>query len=271
MNLDRDELINFAFDELDDSQAQVLAARLLQDKSAGQEINELKLLKGDLKELRNSVPELQFSAERLKLAIEAAGKPKAPWYSKLWPGIMVPVAGVACFVLAATVLNTRPSSEPKVVLNMPQTKPIEDLNVAFNTPDINAPEAVVGNLNKPAPPTIMTDTDSATTVREDRSVARVNVKKVRPAGKRTRNSDVVASLRTNNRSRVAESTRVTEPRDRASLQPTVADTAETTVASLSASKPEETTIVIIQPGVDAGNGSSTATEVTNPTHVVIGG
>ena len=66
-----DELLNLAFGELSDRDSQALEAKLLSDSVAQKELDFFRNLRSDMIAIRDDIPEMQFSKERLRQAISA--------------------------------------------------------------------------------------------------------------------------------------------------------------------------------------------------------
>ncbi len=123
---DEDRLIQFAFGELDEREARQIEERLAHDAEAAALVAEFQSLRQDFRGLE-PIPPTQFSADRLRHAIEAAGTPVVrPHWLRL-TGWAVPVAAFAVGLLVMKSLQggapqPRIITSPTVATQVPAPK-----------------------------------------------------------------------------------------------------------------------------------------------------
>ncbi len=273
-----DELLNLAFGEMSDRDSQAFEARLLGDASAQKELDLLRTLRSDLTAIRDDIPEMQFSKERLREAILSSGtkpvaRPSFPWLNwVLGPAALASVAALA-FVMTKGVnhkdpvivaSNGRPAVEkvlPKVEIKAPAG--LTEERVATNTepkqsgfPDV-ADTHWAWEKNG-----VVHSSDTPPSWLRTKASAKKRI--------RTRiNSAVLVATRTDVNPSPAAS--VSE-----GAKPTASDAATLTVAAatpaaLGGASTDTAPIILIDANTDSGVGAPTATEVSNPSNVAIGG
>lgn len=265
-----DELLNLAFGELSDRDSQALEAKLLGDSSAQKELDLLRTLRSDMMAIRDDIPEMQFSKERLRGAILASGtkpaaRPAFPWLNwVLGPAALASVAALAFVMTKGTgpketvfvANNSKPAVEkvlPKVELKVPAG--LKEDRVATNSKLV---EPLLG------PEAAGMDRDSLTKVKM------VVAQKPKASKKRIRtrtNSMVFVAKRDNAQP---------DLRDVNSSASTALKASETATitpppAAITVASTETAPIILIDANTDSGLGAPTATEVSNPSNVAIGG
>ncbi|MBX3118983.1 MAG: hypothetical protein KF784_07950 [Fimbriimonadaceae bacterium] len=112
-NNNESKWIEYAFGELDSSEAELLRQELAKDTEAEKFVSDFEALRRDLKQL-NEVPDHQLSTERLRHAILNKGlnrpKKKAGWLSWVW------MPGTAAALTFATLFVMNRGGDPNVIL-----------------------------------------------------------------------------------------------------------------------------------------------------------
>jgi hypothetical protein len=261
-----DELLNLAFGELSDRDSQALEAKLLGNSSAQKELDLLRTLRSDMVAIRDDIPEMQFSKQRLRQAIAALDEQpkKAP---KKWINWVLGPAALASVAALAFVITK--GSGPK-----------ETVFVASNSARMNARVLPTAELELPAglsaervatksklieppvaPEAAGMDRDSIAQVR-----------KSKPSKKRIRtkiNSAILVASRGDEKSPM--NTVTTQPKSGASNDAIPMTLAVATPGAITQPSTEAAPIILIDARTDSGVGAPTATEVSNPTNVAIGG
>ena len=261
-----DELLNLAFGELSDRDSQALEAKLLGNSSAQKELDLLRTLRSDMVAIRDDIPEMQFSKQRLRQAIAALDEQpkKAPkkWINwVLGPLSLASVAGLT-FVLSERV-STR---EPVIVSN---GKP--SFNKTLPRPMSSAPRSINGGFVATETPTT-TEKESSSGFAGTTNSLRSTVRSARAAKKRTRtkiNSAILVASRGDEK--LPMNTVTTQPKSGASNDAIPMTLAVATPGAITQPSTEAAPIILIDARTDSGVGAPTATEVSNPTNVAIGG
>lgn len=257
-----DELLNLAFGELSDRDSQALEAKLLGDSSAQKELDLLRTLRSDMIAIRDDIPEMQFSKERLREAILSSGAKPArqsfPWLNwVLGPAALASVAALA-FVMTKGVSNR----EPVIVAS--NGKP--------------AVEQVIPKVNIKAPAGLTEErvasasSPSTSSELSQPSVTEAAVRRTsKPAKKRIRGRASLENLVASRSDGTSSaSTMMSE-----GVKSTSADAATMTLAAPAGSAipgvVDTAPIILIDANTDSGAGAPTATEVSNPSNVAIGG
>ena len=261
-----DELLNLAFGELSDRDSQAFEAKLLGDASAQKELELLRTLRSDFTAIRDDIPEMQFSKERLREAILASGKPARPatnWLNwVLGPAAMASVAALAFVMMKGTgsketvfvASNTKPALER--VLPSVEIKPPAGLaedRVAMNT--------------QPGQSEVADTSQSLPT-----SVKQTVSKKFKSSGKRSRtrtNTSILVASRDEAKPPISAVSNPTSGREVSTDDAAI--TAAVPSAALAQPTSDTTPIILIDARTDSGVGAPTATEVRNPINVAIGG
>lgn len=254
-----DELLNLAFGELSDRDSQAFEARLLGDASAQKELDLLRTLRSDLTAIRDDIPEMQFSKERLRDAILASGKPARPAFP--WLNWVLGPAALASVVALAFVM-TKGSGPKETVFVANNTKPA----VEKVLPDVEI--KVPAGLKEDRVASITTPPENLGSDKSDSTEIRVERKSV-PAKKRIRtrvNSAILVARREDTKPDLRDVNPGSSAALKASDSATVAQPAAIALASV-----EAPPIILIDTNTDSGVGAPTATEVSNPTNVAIGG
>ena len=267
-----DDLLNYAFGDMDAKEAQIFEAGLIGDTEAAKQAEFLRDLRSDLQSFRD-VPEMQYSKERLREAILGKGltpaKAPLPWWN---------------FALAPAAL----ASVAALIFVMTQSGPKETVFVASNgQPTFGGTkseidlvkDAVKTNQSAmqaaPAGPGVQgaSSSDSIRLESNAKDVAtKANRSDRRSSKARTNGSDgivVAAKAGDVSKSKVDELRTdfivpaITSSPSLDSVPMAAANRSETVVA--------EPAIVLIDTNVDSGAGAAMATEVANPTNVIIGG
>ncbi|MEI7577300.1 MAG: hypothetical protein WCK51_10430 [Armatimonadota bacterium] len=254
-----DELLNLAFGELSDRDSQALEAKLLGDYSAQKELDLLRTLRSDMIAIRDDIPEMQFSNERLRQAILSSGKPARPAFP--WLNWVLGPAALASVAALAFVM-TKGSGPKETVFVANNTKPaVENVlpDVEIKVP-AGLKEDRVASLTIP-PSNLRIDESGPTEVRVER--------KKGPSKKRIRtrvNSAVLVARREDPKPDLRDVNSGSSAALKASDSATIAPPAAITLASTEAAP-----IILIDANTDSGVGAPTATEVSNPSNVAIGG
>lgn len=259
-----DELLNLAFGELSDRDSQAFEARLLGDSSAQKELDLLRTLRSDLTAIRDDIPEMQFSKERLREAILSSGTKPArhafPWLNwVLGPAALASVAALA-FVMTKGVNHKEPvivaSNQPPVEKVLPK--------VEIKAPAGLTEERVASNtsISTESFPDIA---DTHWAFEAKRTTKRISVR-VKPSKRKIRTTvNTTEMVATNDRPKPSAALTGTPTSGAPAVATKSADTA--IVATVTDSAP----IILIDAQTDSGVGAPTATEVSNPSNVAIGG
>ncbi len=268
-----DELLNLAFGELSDRDSQAFEARLLGDASAQKELDLLRTLRSDLTAIRDDIPEMQFSKERLRDAIMASGKPARPAFP--WLNWVLGPAALASVAALAFVM-TKGSGPKETVFVASNTKPaVEKVlpDVEIKAPVGLTQDRIATNTDqsKGAFPDVA-DTQWAwekNGVVYSGQAPRASVRSKVVAKKRIRtrvNSAILVARREDTKPDLRDVNPGSSAALKASDSATVAQPAAIALASTEAAP-----IILIDANTDSGVGAPTATEVSNPTNVAIGG
>lgn len=271
-----DELLNLAFGELTERDSQALEARLLGDSSAQTELDLLRTLRSDLTAIRDDIPEMQFSKERLRQAIESSGaKPVRSGIN--WLNFLLGPAAVASVAALAFVMTKGASHREPVIVASGSKPAVEKLlpdmqikapaglsteRVATNT-KIESGSANVG-LDYPDARRAAVVNASAKSKPRTKSSKRRFGQSIGTAGLVATRSDSSRGAK----ALVSEGARPNKP-----------EAADTMPMALAAAAPpaafaattESAPIILIDATTDSGVGAPTAREVSNPTNVAIGG
>jgi hypothetical protein len=260
-----DNILKFAFGEMDSVESQAFDASLLSNPQNLEEVNALRTMREDLASLRD-IPEMQFSKERLRDAILGQGiqpaKPRLSWIN--W--VLAPTS-LACVLALGFVLMRGTGDRPTGYVGDQMT---------------------VANTSKPQPKFELTtptkDVSTKSFNNENPLVAMKAPKndEIADVAKPTRKREAVGgtkrSVRRVRRAEVLVATRSGEPAksETRETQTTMTYDSSALKATRAAITPSESIeleppIVIIDASQDSGAGAAVATEVANPTNVVIGG
>ena len=271
-----DELLNLAFGELTESDSQALEARLLGDSSAQTELDLLRTLRSDLTAIRDDIPEMQFSKERLRQAIESSGaKPVRSGIN--WLNFLLGPAAVASVAALAFVMTKGASHREPVIVASGSKPAVEKLlpDVQIKAPAGLSTERVATNTKiEPGSANVGLDYPDA------RRAAVVNASsKSKPRTKSSKRrfgqsigtAGLVATRSDSSRSAKALVSEGARPN-----KPEAADTMPMALAAAAppatfAATTESAPIILIDATTDSGVGAPTAREVSNPTNVAIGG
>ena len=270
-----DELLNLAFGELSDRDSQALEAKLLGDSSAQKELDLLRTLRSDMVGLRD-IPEMQFSKERLREAILSSGtkpvsRPSINWLNWfLGPAALASVAALA-FVMTrgvnhkdpVFVANGKPAFDkvlPKVEIKTPAGLSEERVATNLESTKGEFPDVADTHWAREKNGVVQSSTTPPSFLR-DKSPSKKRIRtKVRSAILVAQRDDVKPDLSDVN------------PGSRSGLKS--ADTATaipSASASITVASTEAAPIILIDANTDSGVGAPTATEVSNPSNVAIGG
>jgi hypothetical protein len=268
-----DDLIKFAFGEMDSHDMQVFEANLLNDPSLTKEADVYREMREDLASFRD-VPEMQFSVERLRSAILDQGiqpkRDRAPWLT--W--LLAPTA-VASVLALGFVLTNGVNRKTQIVMAEPTVAMKSEQKSYFES----KPDPSDFQVTQMKEQTVFTPSPSRSDEVLQRSRSRiVNNDASSPARSRTR----VRLANTPRRSKTAiiVASNAVSPLSSESTSPSVSnpvmDTDAMTVArmpqpKISTPSISEAPLVLIDSSQDSGVGAAVATEVTNPTNVIIGG
>ena len=279
-----DLLFGYAFGELSDAEIAKIESELMLDDAFQSEANLLKDLKSDLKSFEE-IPEMQFSTERLRDAILGQGlKPKkvAPqWLS--WVSAPMALASVVllAFVFTGGVNRMLGRQQNPVYVSAGSSQSANSLSgpmVAVNESTFSLQSKATGSQ--------VSSSANQTSKSEDEKmqVGRKGNRRLNPRNERAKG--LVAVLDTSSRpslarpaSQSARSMRNmgvpvgvnNEVAGNVSLSDTVPEQGSASIISAAKAEVAPTEIVILNSERDAGTGAAIATEVKNPTNVVIGG
>lgn len=269
-----EQLYSYAFGELSDSELQRIEAELMKDPAANKEVELLMDLRSDLKSFQE-IPEMQLSTERLREAILGQGlkpaKPSFAWWT--WLGGPAAAASVFLLFFAASggvnrMLGRNP--EPQVVLGDQSKKP--EPMVAFNTPDSKKigtfSEIEAEPLKSPVFKFEGSRVGGETVSKKLKSQ---HIRKKKSPRRNTSSSEMVL-VATNNIERTTPSTLRNDSSSK-KVEPTKIDAGEKEIPGMdsAAITAPDSTIVMINTERDETTGAPIATEVRNPSNVVIGG
>jgi hypothetical protein len=279
-----DLLFGYAFGELSDAEIAKIESELMLDDAFQSEANLLKDLKSDLKSFEE-IPEMQFSTERLRDAILGQGlKPKkvAPqWLS--WVSAPMALASVVllAFVFTGGVNRMLGRQQNPVYVSAGSSQSANSLSgpmVAVNESTFSLQSKATGSQ--------VSSSANQTPKSEDEKmqVGRKGNRRLNPRNERAKG--LVAALDTSSRpslarpaSQSARSMRNmgvpvgvnNEVAGNVSISDTVPEQGSASIISAAKAEVSPTEIVILNSERDAGTGAAIATEVKNPTNVVIGG
>ena len=279
-----DLLFGYAFGELSDAEIAKIESELMLDDAFQSEANLLKDLKSDLKSFEE-IPEMQFSTERLRDAILGQGlKPKkvAPqWLS--WVSAPMALASVVllAFVFTGGVNRMLGRQQNPVYVSAGSSQSANSLSgpmVAVNESTFSLQSKATGSQ--------VSSSANQTSKSEDEKMqgGRKGNRRMNPRNERAKG--LVAALDTSSRpslarpaSQSARSMRNmgvpvgvnNEVAGNVSLSDTVPEQGSASIISAAKAEVSPTEIVILNSERDAGTGAAIATEVKNPTNVVIGG
>ena len=279
-----DLLFGYAFGELSDAEIAKIESELMLDDAFQSEANLLKDLKSDLKSFEE-IPEMQFSTERLRDAILGQGlKPKkvAPqWLS--WVSAPMALASVVllAFVFTGGVNRMLGRQQNPVYVSAGSSQSANSLSgpmVAVNESAFSLQSKATGSQ--------VSSSANQTPKSEDEKmqVGRKGNRRLNPRNERAKG--LVAALDTSSRpslarpaSQSARSMRNmgvpvgvnNEVAGNVSISDTVPEQGSASIISAAKAEVSPTEIVILNSERDAGTGAAIATEVKNPTNVVIGG
>jgi hypothetical protein len=247
-----DELVQFAFGEMDSKEAQIFEADALRDSGKQQEIDLLKFMREDLRSMRE-VPEMQYSKDRLREAILGQGlRPEKVAFN--WNKfILAPLALASVIAVGYFGINGTKEKDLVVATELPIAKPSNSL------------ERIRKEIEKPSPVADISAPVSPQKVKPSSPV----VAKTRPRVLLPQATEVKVAMKVARRAPKTTNTRVAAL---TALKPAISSSETVAFGSASLAGPAEpTTIVVIDPTQETGSGASTATEVTSPSNVVIGG
>ena len=279
-----DLLFGYAFGELSDAEIAKIESELMLDDAFQSEANLLKDLKSDLKSFEE-IPEMQFSTERLRDAILGQGlKPKkvAPqWLS--WVSAPMALASVVllAFVFTGGVNRMLGRQQNPVYVSAGSSQSANSLSgpmVAVNESTFSLQSKATGSQ--------VSSSANQTPKSEDEKMqgGRKGNRRMNPRNERAKG--LVAAIDTSSRpslarpaSQSARSMRNmgvpvgvnNEVAGNVSLSDTVPEQGSASIISAAKAEVAPTEIVILNSERDAGTGAAIATEVKNPTNVVIGG
>ena len=279
-----DLLFGYAFGELSDAEIAKIESELMLDDAFQSEANLLKDLKSDLKSFEE-IPEMQFSTERLRDAILGQGlKPKkvAPqWLS--WVSAPMALASVVllAFVFTGGVNRMLGRQQNPVYVSAGSSQRATSLTgpmVAVNESAFSLQSKGTGSkVSSSANQTLKSED-------EKMQVGSKGNRRLNPRNERAKG--LVAALDTSSRpslarpaSQSARSMRNmgvpggvnNEVAGNVSISDTVPEQGSASIISVAKTEVAPTEIVILNSERDAGTGAAIATEVKNPTNVVIGG
>lgn len=279
-----DLLFGYAFGELSDAEIAKIESELMLDDALQSEANLLKDLKSDLKSFEE-IPEMQFSTERLRDAILGQGlKPKkvAPqWLS--WVSVPMALGSVVllAFVFTGGVNRMLGRQQNPVYVSAGSSQSATSLSgpmVAVNESTFSLQSKATGSQ--------VSSSANQTPKSEDEKMqgGRKGNRRMNPRNERAKG--LVAALDTSSRpslarpaSQSARSMRNmgvpggvnNEVAGNVSISDTVPEQGSASIISAAKTEVAPTEIVILNSERDAGTGAAIATEVKNPTNVVIGG
>ena len=279
-----DLLFGYAFGELSDAEIAKIESELMLDDALQSEANLLKDLKSDLNSFEE-IPEMQFSTERLRDAILGQGlKPKkaAPqWLS--WVSAPMALASVVllAFVFTGGVNRMLGRQQNPVYVSAGSSQSATSLSgpmVAVNESTFSLQSKATGSQ--------VSSSAIQTPKSEDEKMQGGSKGNRRLNPRNERAKGLVAALDTSSRpslarpaSQSARSMRNmgvpggvhNEVAGNVSLSDTVPEQGSASIISAAKAEVAPTEIVILNSERDAGTGAAIATEVKNPTNVVIGG
>ena len=279
-----DLLFGYAFGELSDAEIAKIESELMLDDALQSEANLLKDLKSDLNSFEE-IPEMQFSTERLRDAILGQGlKPKkaAPqWLS--WVSAPMALASVVllAFVFTGGVNRMLGRQQNPVYVSAGSSQSATSLSgpmVAVNESTFSLQSKATGSQ--------VSSSAIQTPKSEDEKMQGGSKGNRRLNPRNERSKGLVAALDTSSRpslarpaSQSARSMRNmgvpggvhNEVAGNVSLSDTVPEQGSASIISAAKAEVAPTEIVILNSERDAGTGAAIATEVKNPTNVVIGG
>jgi hypothetical protein len=279
-----DLLFGYAFGELSDAEIAKIESELMLDDALQSEANLLKDLKSDLMSLEE-IPEMQFSIERLRNAILGQGlKPKK--VAPLWLNWVSAPMALASVVLLAFVFTGGVNR----MLGRQQNPVYVSAGSSQSATSLAGPMVVVNestfSLQSKATGSQVSSSAIQTPKSEDEKMQSGRNGNRRPNPRNERTKGLVAALGTSSRpslSRPAlQSARNmqnmgvaggvhNEATGNVSLGDIVPEQGSASMTSAAKAEVAPTEIVILNSERDAGTGAAIATEVKNPTNVVIGG
>ena len=268
-----ENLIKLAYGELPPEQAAALEAQAKADPETARMLASYRQMKGDMPRL-NDIPEMQFSAERLRDAILHGGLKKRNRLAAFgW--VLAPVATAA---LAVVLFMNRPASERIVPTNESVSNVVPP--VALNTepkPNVLNPETVKPKANAFMPETEQTNPERV--VRHSVSFGSEEVASIPVQPEVNRSTSSSRHARVRNRVEPID----IEPTDSevALVPPPTPEPAPTEEAggvpagpvddASSAAKPTDQKVVVVGESTDSNTGAAKATEVGSSTNVRVGG
>lgn len=279
-----DLLFGYAFGELSDAEIAKIESELMLDDALQSEANLLKDLNSDLKSFEE-IPEMQFSTERLRDAILGQGlKPKkvAPqWLS--WVSAPMALASVVllAFVFTGGVNRMLGRQQNPVYVSAGSSQSANSLSgpmVAVNESTFSLQSKATGSQ--------VSSSANQTPKSEDEKMQGGSKGNRRMNPRNERAKGLVAALDTSSRpslarpaSQSARSMRNmgvpggvnNEVAGNLSISDTIPEQGSASIISAAKAEVSPTEIVILNSERDAGTGAAIATEVKNPTNVVIGG
>ena len=279
-----DLLFGYAFGELSDAEIAKIESELMLDDALQSEANLLKDLKSDLKSFEE-IPEMQFSTERLRDAILGQGlKPKkvAPqWLS--WVSAPMALASVVllAFVFTGGVNRMLGRQQNPVYVSAGSSQ-------SANSP--SGPMVAVNestfSLQSKATGSQVSSSAIQTPKSEDEKMQGGSKGNRRLNPRNERSKGLVVALDTSSRPSLARPASQSarnmrnmgvpggvhnEVAGNVSLGDIVPEQGSASMISAAKAEVAPTEIVILNSERDAGTGAAIATEVKNPTNVVIGG
>jgi hypothetical protein len=266
-----EQIYSYAFGELSDSELQRIEAELMKDSLAHKEAELLSNLRSDLKSLQE-IPEMQLSTERLREAILGQGlkpiKPSFAWWT--WLGGPLAAASVFLLFFASSGGMNRllgRSPEPQIVLGELSKK--SEPMLATTSPGSEKVDGMTQLSNSNKAFVLNNQSDSTKGVSESNTASR----KIRRKSKSSRKAYSGMTLVATNVKATSASANIVVAPEAPKLQPVdsnaLSDT-EVTFDGGNSSTPDST-IVMINTEKDESTGAPIATEVRNPSNVVIGG
>ena len=279
-----DLLFGYAFGELSDAEIAKIESELMLDDALQSEANLLKDLKSDLKSFEE-IPEMQFSTERLRDAILGQGlKPKkvAPqWLSWVSAPMALGSVVLLAFVFTGGVNRMLGRQQNPVYVSAGSSQSATKLSgpmVAVNESTFSLQSKATGSQ--------VSSSAIQTPKSEDEKMqgGRKGNRRMNPRNERAKG--LVAALDTSSRPSLArpasQSVRSmrnmgvpggvnNEVAGNVSISDTVPEQGSASIISAAKAEVAPTEIVILNSERDAGTGAAIATEVKNPTNVVIGG
>lgn len=275
-----EQLYSYAFGELSDSELQRIEAELMKDSSSKAEADFLLNLRSDLKGLQE-VPEMQLSIERLREAILGQGlkpsKPAFAWGS--WLAGSTAVASVFLLMFAASggvnrllgrgaepqlVLgDSKKSGAPVVALNGSKSRSERIFSEVLTAPTVGASKTRASDLFASSNVSSRVESEVPRRVRKAK-------RKVRFLGNSSSAMTLIALNTLNNSSTKTGDAALTADvsSKKMSGEPIPPSGADSVSGSVTV---PDSTIVMINTERDESTGAPIATEVRNPSNVVIGG